>query len=290
MATSRKISKKRRTRRLILVLSILLAIVAAVCVYFFLYLPIRAERIAAEEAAAAGAQFDSADIPRSPYLHEGFTMQGERVMYEDEKFETLTGIDVSSHQGEIDWNAVAQDEISYAVIQAGYRGYEDGALNEDIMFRTNLVGAQAAGLPCGVYFFSQAISEDEAREEAEFLLDLLDGVTLELPVFYDWEPVSAEHGRANALGGETVTACAKAFCETVAASGFEAAIYFNQNQIYTQVRLEQLLDYPLWMAQYQNEPDCIYAYTWWQYTDNGTVAGITTPVDLNLWFRPINAS
>ena len=158
------------------------------------------------------------------------------------------------------------------------------------MFRSNLEQAQQAGIPCGVYFFSQAISVEEAEEEAAFLLSVLGDAALELPVFYDWEPVSAEHGRANAVDGETVTACAKAFCSAVEAGGYEAGIYFNQSQIYTEIDLAQLLDYPLWMAQYQNEPDCIYAFTWWQYTDSGSVAGIETVVDLNLWFQKKSTS
>ena len=290
MARKRRISKKCRSRRIALLLSVLALLLVVAAVYRFFYLPLREERIAAEEAAQAGAQHHSTDIPRNPYLHDGFSLVDGRVAYEDDIYFALTGIDVSSHQGEIDWAAVAADGIDYAVIQAGYRGYEDGALNEDIMFRSNLTQAQQQSIPCGVYFFSQAVSVVEAEEEAAYLLALLGDAKLELPVFYDWETVGVEDGRANAVDGATVTACAKAFCAAVEAGGYEAGVYFNQNQIYTEIELTQLLDYPLWMAQYQTEPDCIYAFTWWQYTDSGSVAGIETPVDLNVWFREKSTS
>lgn len=284
MAKRRGISRKRRVRRIVLSAVLVAALFALSIGYLVVVRPMVESYRAAREAAKAGALHDSAAIPRNPYLHEGFSAADGRVAYEDETYVGVTGIDVSSHQGGIDWGAVAGDGISYAIVQAGYRGYEDGALNEDAAFRANLSGAQAAGLSCGVYFFSQAVSVEEAQEEAEFVLALLSGASLELPVFYDWEPVSAEAGRANGVDGATVTACAKTFCETVEAGGYDAAVYFNQSQIYAEISLSELLDYPLWMAQYQTEPDCIYAFTWWQYTDSGTVAGIETPVDLNLWF------
>ena len=236
------------------------------------------------EARNAGVQNYSRDIPRSVYGLEGFASENGRVTYEDENWYTVPGIDVSSHQGVIDWQAVAGDGIGFAIIQAGYRGYSDGMCSEDEQFRANLSGAKAAGLETGVYFFSQAVNEEEAREEAAYVLGLLNGEALDLPVYYDWERVESAPARTDEVNGETVTACAKAFCETVEAGGYEAGVYFNQNYVYTLVDLAQLLDYPLWMAQYQTVPDFFYHFTCWQYTDSGTVAGITGPVDLDLRF------
>ena len=244
-----------------------------------------AARKVQQEAADAGVWKYSADIPRSPYLHDGFSVDDAgRVHYEDDTFYTETGIDVSVHQGEIDWSAAAADGISFAIVQAGYRGYADGGLSEDVTFRTNLAGAQAAGLKTGVYFFSQAVSTQEAEEEAAYVLSLLQGAAIDLPVFYDWEPVDAESARTANVDGETVTACAKAFCAAVEAGGYEAGVYFSQNLVYTTVELAELLDYPLWMAQYAQEPEFFYDFAWWQYTDSGTVAGISAPVDLDLRF------
>lgn len=222
-------------------------------------------------------------VPRNTYSMEGFFESNGRISYEDETRYTVTGIDVSVYQGEIDWQMVAEDGISFAVIQAGHRGYSDGELEEDLQYRANLAGAKEAGLEVGVYFFSQAVSVAEAREEAMYLLTLLDDVELDLPVFYDWE--RAETGRTWDVSGETVTQCAAAFCEIIVANGYDAGIYFNQDDIYSLVELEQLLEYPLWFAQYQSLPDFIYDFTWWQYTDQGTVNGIHHPVDLNLWMK-----
>lgn len=274
-------NKKKNRPRIILatVLTILLLAIAGAALVTTLR-ALQAER----EARSAGVQIYSREIPRSVYGFEGFAQENGRVSYEDENWYTVPGIDVSSHQGVIDWPSVAGDGMTFAIIQAGYRGYSDGSLSEDEQFRANLSGAKAAGLEIGVYFFSQAVNEDEAREEARFVLELLAGETLELPVYYDWERVESAPARTDEVDGDTVTACAKAFCETVEAGGYEAGVYFNQNYVYTLVDLAQLLDYPLWMAQYQTAPDFFYHFTGWQYTDSGTVAGITGPVDLDVRF------
>lgn len=273
--------KRKKQPRIILatVLTILLLLIAGVML-FTTVRSLRTER----EARNAGVQNYSRDIPRSVYGLEGFALENGRVTYEDEDWRTLAGIDVSSHQGVIDWPEVAGDGISFAIIQAGYRGYSDGMCSEDEQFRANLSGAKAAGLEAGVYFFSQAVNEEEAREEAAYVLGLLDGETLELPVYYDWERVESAPARTDEVDGDTVTACARAFCETIEAGEYEAGVYFNQNYVYTLVDLAQLLDYPLWMAQYQTVPDFFYHFTCWQYTDSGTVAGITGPVDLDIRF------
>lgn len=242
------------------------------------------ERQRAQAALEAGVQHDRAEIPRNTYGMDGFSLENDRVSYRDESRSTVTGIDVSSHQDAIDWAAVAGDGIDFAIIQAGYRGYSDGELSEDVRFRENLSGAKNAGLKTGVYFFSQALNEEEARREAEFVLELLDGEALDLPVFYDWERVEYDTARTDAVDGATITACAKVFCETIEAGGYDAGVYFNQNYVYTLIDLAQLLDYPLWMAQYQSVPDFFYDFDLWQYTDSGSVAGIGTPVDLNVRF------
>lgn len=262
MAKRRKKRKPSGFRRIVLFLMILLAV-------FWLF-PWK-------------QYIDDWSVPRNSYDMDGFSVENGRVSYADETTQSVTGIDVSVHQGEIDWNLVAQDGIAFAIVQAGYRGYSDGLLGEDATYRTNLSGAEAVGLDVGIYFFSQAICVAEAEEEAEFLLELLEGVSPELPVFYDWERVDG--GRTQDVNGETVTQCAEVFCEIIEREGYEAGVYFNQDYVYNLIDLGRLTDYPLWFAQYQTQPDCIYDFTWWQYTDVGTVAGITQPVDLNIWFQ-----
>jgi GH25 family lysozyme M1 (1,4-beta-N-acetylmuramidase) len=279
-------TRKQKKRRTLLILALVITLLLTVVLGIALGRLREQRRLEREvqEARQAGILNYAPELPRNTYGLDGFSKENDRVRYEDDRFTTVTGIDVSSHQEAVDWTAVAGDGISFALIQAGYRGYTDGALGEDVRFRENLAGAKAAGLQTGIYFFSQALNEEEAKEEAEFVLELLDGEALDLPVFYDWEGIDSAEARTDGLDGETITACAKTFCETVEAGGYEAGIYFNQSYVYTVIDLAQLTDYPLWLAQYRDVPDCIYDFGFWQYTDSGTVAGITPPVDLNVRF------
>ncbi|MGM9661699.1 MAG: GH25 family lysozyme [Oscillospiraceae bacterium] len=195
------------------------------------------------------------------------------------------GVDVSSYQGNIDWEAVAASGIEFAVIRAGYRGYTTGAIVEDTYFRQNLEGALAAGLDVGVYFFSQAITEAEAVEEAEFVLSLLEGCRLQLPVVFDWENVSSSSARTAGLGKSALTACATAFCRRVEQAGYDATVYFNQYLGYVRYDLTQLTDWGWWLADYNAVPAFYYGgYDLWQYTSGGTVPGIQGRVDLNVRF------
>ena len=132
--------------------------------------------------------------------------------YVGSAYTAARGIDVSEHQMEIDWAAVAEDDVDFAIIRAGYRGYSQGGLFEDAWFRQNIEGARAAGLDIGIYFFSQAVSTEEAIEEAQFLLGLLEEYpgAVSLPVFYDWETIGVEDARTDDVDGTTLTDCAKA--------------------------------------------------------------------------------
>ena len=237
-----------------------------------------------EETEPEGTEIPTIPPASNPY--DQFDFQYGRHNYlKLQNLPSFAGVDVSAYQGDINWKKVAASGIDFAMIRLGYRGWgSEGKLKEDEYARQNLEGAKAAGLRVGAYFFSQAVNEDEAREEARFVLELLAGETLGLPVYYDWERVESAPARTSEVDGDTVTACAKAFCETVEAGGYEAGVYFNQNYVYTLIDLAQLLDYPLWMAQYQTAPDFFYHFTCWQYTDSGTVAGISGPVDLDIRF------
>lgn len=282
MARKRNHSRRNHSRGRVVLATVLT--VALLCVLGATLTATLRELRIRREAEAAGVQNYSQEIPRNSYQAEKFREESGRVTYEDEAVYTMSGIDVSVHQGVIDWQAVAADGVDFAILQAGYRGYSDGDLGEDEQFRANFAGARAAGIPIGVYFFSQATTEEEAREEARFTLELLQGETLEHPVFFDWERVDAEGVRTEAVTGDMVTAFAEAFCETIEAEGYEAGIYFNQNDVYTLVDLSKLLDYPLWMAQYRTVPDFFYDFSYWQYTDQGSISGIAAPVDLNVCF------
>ncbi len=229
------------------------------------------------------------NVPAAPYNRDLFVRDGSRMYYNDPAYTTAIGIDVSSHQKEIDWQKVADSGVEFAMIRLGYRGYgSEGTLNMDPYFQQNLIGATAAGLKIGVYFYSQAITAAEAAEEARFVLDALGGFPLTYPVVYDWETVSADGARTKGLDNTILTDCAITFCESVALAGYEPMIYYNLPVGYNHYQLDRLTAYDKWFAQYtsKNQPDMYYDYRIWQYTDSGSVPGIEGKVDMNLAFLP----
>jgi len=226
------------------------------------------------------------NVAVSPYDKNLFVKNGSRMYYNDYSYTTALGIDVSSYQGEIDWQSVAADGVEFAMIRLGYRGYSEGGLNLDKYFERNLAGAKAAGLKVGVYFFSQAISTQEAQEEALFVLENLAGVGLDYPVVYDWEPVNSNTARTMGLEQDVLTDCAITFCETVEMMGYIPMVYYNMPVGYGRYDLSRLTQYDVWFAQYAKKPTMYYDYRIWQYTDSGEVDGIEGRVDMNLAFIP----
>ncbi len=190
------------------------------------------------------------------------------------------GIDVSKHNGNIDWNAVKNSGVSYVIIRCGYRGYSTGVLVEDPMFRSNIKGAKAAGLKVGAYFFSQAVNEVEAVEEASMAIDLVKGYGLDYPLFLD---VEASGGRGDAIGRDTRTAVCKTFCQTVQNSGISSGIYANKTWLNEKISTGSLTSYKIWLAQYASAPTYTATrYDLWQYSSKGKVSGIKGDVDLNI--------
>ena len=190
------------------------------------------------------------------------------------------GIDVSKYQGNIDWAAVSASGINFAIIRAGYRGSSTGVLVEDPYFKKNIAGATKAGIKVGVYFFTQAITEAEAVEEASMALSLVSGYRLTYPIFIDTE--AASNGRANGLSKSQRTAVVKAFCQTVQNGGHKAGIYASKSWFNNQLNASALSNYCIWVAQYS--ADCTYSgkYDMWQYTSKGSVSGIKGNVDMNI--------
>lgn len=216
---------------------------------------------------------------RNQYSAEAFYREDGFLRYADA--EHMVGIDVSTHQGLIDWQQVADSGVEFAIIRIGYRGSTVGELYGDEQFRYNLQSAQAAGLKVGAYFFSQARNADEAEEEAEFACELLDGAELELPLYYDWETVEGE-SRVQHPSEVDMTACALAFCKTVEAEGYLPGVYFNQTYGYDYLDLGALTQYHLWLAEYNKTPTFSYHFDCLQYSDSGAVAGIEGSVDMDL--------
>ena len=223
-------------------------------------------------------------LPQSTVEQEEFVTQEDgSVAYQGE---AVYGIDVSAHQGEIDWAAAAADGTQFAMLRIGFRGYTAGAIQMDERFEENYAAARENGLMVGVYFFSQAVSEQEAAEEAAQVLAWLDGRELECPVAYDWEPVENQpDARTNDTDGETVTACARAFCTAVQAGGYRPMLYCNGMLGYLSYDVSRLTEFPIWYAEYGEYPSYAYAFEFWQYTDTGSVAGVQGNADRDIWFR-----
>lgn len=193
------------------------------------------------------------------------------------------GIDVSKWNGNIDWNAVKNSGVSYVIIRCGYRGSTTGALIEDPMFRSNIQGATKAGLKVGIYFFTQAVNEVEAVEEASMVLSLISGYNISYPVFLDVEATSGNNGRADGISVSARTAVCKAFCQTISNSGYKAGIYANKTWLNSFIDTPSLTGYKIWLAQYAAAPSYTRTkYDMWQYSSKGKIAGISKEVDMNI--------
>ena len=190
------------------------------------------------------------------------------------------GIDVSKYQGNIDWGAVAASGINFAIIRVGYRGSSSGALVQDPYFKKNISGATKAGIKVGLYFFTQAVNEAEAVEEASMAMSLASGYKVTYPIFIDTE--SASGGRANGLSKSARTAVVKAFCQTVRNGGYKAGVYASKSWYANQLNAAALNGYCIWVAQYNSS--CTYSgkYDMWQYSSKGSVSGIKGNVDMNI--------
>lgn len=195
----------------------------------------------------------------------------------------VLGIDVSKYQGTIDWTGVKNSGIKFVIIRCGYRGWGSGALVRDPNFDSYIKGAEAVGLDVGIYFFSQAINEKEAIEEASFIVECAKGHNVKLPLFIDIETSGGNgDGRADKISYAQRTAVAKAFCQTVKNSGYRAGVYANKNYLTTKFDASQLSGYYIWLAHYVEKTNYNGKYDIWQYSSKGSVPGISGNVDMNL--------
>lgn len=192
------------------------------------------------------------------------------------------GIDVSKWNGNIDWNAVKNSGVNFVIIRCGYRGSSEGTLIEDPKFRANIKGAQAAGLRVGVYFFTQAVNEVEAVEEASMVISLCKGYSLSFPVYLD---VEGSNGRGDRISAEQRTANIKAFCGTIKNAGYQVGVYANKTWFTSKINTSQITGYKIWLAQYASQVTYTGSrYDMWQYTSKGKVTGISGNVDMNICY------
>ncbi len=228
-------------------------------------------------------------VPVCTYKDENFVTDsnGYKHYYEDGELCSYVGVDVSAYNGEIDWHAVKASGVDFAMLRIGGRGYgAEGSLYDDTYFKQNLRGAKSAGLMVGAYFFSQAITPQEAEEEAEYAISLLRGESLDYPIAFDWEIIeSADGARTDNISPEALTDCARAFCDRVKKAGYTPALYTGSQLAYYKYDLGQLSDIDIWYAFYNDTPALYYNYMIWQYSCSGTVPGIQGDVDLNICFK-----
>ena len=278
---------RRRKNRTTLALAVIALALLLVLIFLILRLPEPEAPTEPPTQAATGPTAAPTEPPTEPprfvnaYGPEDFVMEDGYLRLDFGPY--IRGIDVSAHQGEIDWTLVAESGVEFAMIRLGYRGYGTGKILEDPYFRANLEGAAAAGLDVGVYFFSQAISVAEALEEAEFVLTVLDGAELTMPVVYDWEYID-EEARTAQVDRRTLTDCSLAFLQAVEAAGYEPMLYYNTHQVRELLHLKELEHYDSWLALYSEEMTFPYRIRMWQYTCTGTVPGIEGNVDIDLYF------
>ena len=223
----------------------------------------------------------------NPYDSEKFLLDENGYLSYIGDCPSYRGVDVSSHQKEIDWARVAGAGMDFAMIRAGYRGYVSGATLKDDYFDANMRGALDNGLQVGVYFFSQALTPREAEEEARLLLDWIQDYPVTYPVVFDWEEVDRSTSRSQGASGETVTACARTFCQIISDAGYIPMTYGSPSKIYKGgLQLGELQDWPaFWLAHYTRDtaPTTFrYRYDIWQYSSTGSVDGIEGNVDLDI--------
>ena len=191
------------------------------------------------------------------------------------------GIDVSKYQSSIDWEQVKTAGVKFVIIRIGYRGYGSGALVLDPMFEQHFTNARNAGLKVGVYFFSQAVNEEEAREEAMGCAYVLNGRKLDYPIYFDTEASGGKNGRADGLGVEDRTKCAIAFCEEVKAQGYQPGVYASTLWFRKRIDLNRLKSYSIWNAHY-NVAGSPIACDLWQGTCTARIPGYGGQIDVNI--------
>lgn len=221
-----------------------------------------------------------------PEIDEETGLQSE-LSYVEEGVTVKMGIDVSKFQGDINWEKVKNDGVEFAFIRCGYRGYETGKMVEDEKFEDNILGCNENGIDAGVYFFTEAISESEAREEADFVIDLLKeyNATIQLPIVVDLEQSSnPSKSRTTNISQEDRTNIIIAFCERVKEAGYEPMIYGNLKSHMRMTDIHKLEEYRKWFAYYRTPLRFPYSFEIWQYTSSGSVDGIKGDVDLNIAF------
>ena len=213
---------------------------------------------------AAKTTFDVSRLKKNGYKYTYYSQDGTKLV-------SKWGIDVSVYQGYIDWKKVKEQGVEFAIIRLGYRGYgQVGNIVYDKRFKQNIEGALAAGIEVGVYFFSQALSDEEAIEEARFVIDSIANYDITYPIVFDTEEIDESlNPRTKNITRERVTKNCALFCDTIKEAGYEPMIYYNMPWCAKKLDLEKLNEYDIWYADYTTAPQSPYKFSMWQYTGSG---------------------
>lgn len=278
---------RRRRRRRKLRHPILLTVTLSVILFSMIVIGIRLNQ---REELQEEIYEEEERMIESPFLYHSYDWSnlekdGPFITYEDDNYYSVQGIDVSAHQKQIDWDLVRAQGIRFAMIRVGYRGYETGIIHKDKYFDRNIQEAQRLGIKVGVYFYSQAINPDEAREEADFLLDQIRGYDIDLPVVFDMEEAdTGENGRILSLSREEKTECALTYLHRVQSAGYPVMLYNSTNLFDELFVMEDLAEFDLWVAEYASQPHYPYVFSMWQYTSSAEIEGITGGTDMDIMF------
>lgn len=259
--------KVKLSRILILILIPILIVSGSVYVIYMLF-----------------TQEESVIEEKSYYDLNLFSLENGLMTYKDSLYKVSTGIDVSSHNGDVDWAAVKADGIEFAMLRIGYRGAQEGILHEDEYFNTNIQQAIQNHLKVGAYFFSSAISAEEIDEEVDLVLNKIKGYKIQMPVVYDMEEFD-QGGRIDDLSLEQRTKLALRFCKKIKEAGYQPMIYGNMTWLYQNYDFERISKYPVWLASYSISCPMEDKFDMWQYSNKGQVNGIEGDVDMNIYLQ-----
>lgn len=227
------------------------------------------------------------EVPKSTYDYSRLIEKDGYRYYTDEEGNIISklGLDVSEFQPQIDWQQVKDAGIEFVMLRMGYRGYgEAGNLALDSKFKEHIEGALSVGLPVGVYFFSQAVSDEEIEEEVQFVLEHIREYEITYPVVFDTEEIKFDVSRTEGMPKEQFTKNCILFCDRMEEAGYDTMIYANMKWFAFTLNLGELTSYDKWYADYEAAPQCPYEFSMWQYTETGSVPGIEGNVDLNVYF------
>lgn len=209
--------------------------------------------------------------------------------YADGKQISYLGVDLSKYQKKVDFAAIQAEGVDFCMLRVGSRGYSTGTIQADEMFESHLAGANAVGMPVGLYFYSQAVTEAEAVEEANYVISKIGTNKITYPIAFDMEFVENDTARIETLTRDEKTNIALAFLKRIEEAGYTGMLYGNKEWLLKRIDIAKLEQYDIWLAQEEDIPDYPYLFSMWQYSRQGEIFGIDGYVDLNISFIDYSA-